>query len=116
MSTLDREIVATTEDVDRRLAAAAGAADEWGQWKPRRRADALSAVADALDARSAELVAAAMQETGLAEARLVGEMKRTTVQLRMFADLLRDGSYLRVVIDRHDPEFVLGPQIGRAHV
>lgn len=110
MSTLDREIVATTEDVDRRLAAAAGAADEWGQWKPRRRADALSAVADALDARSAELVAAAMQETGLAEARLVGEMKRTTVQLRMFADLLRDGSYLRVVIDRHDPEFVLGPR------
>ncbi|GAA0521518.1 aldehyde dehydrogenase [Saccharopolyspora subtropica] len=95
-------------ELDRCLGAAAAAADEWGRWTPRRRAEALSAVADALDAAATDLVSIAGQETGLGEARLTGEVKRTTVQLRMFADVLRDGSYLRIVLDRRDPDFVLG--------
>lgn len=98
------------DEVERCLTAAATAAAVWGQWSPRRRADALSAVADSLDAEGASLIAEAMRETGLAEGRLTGELKRTTVQLRMFADVLRDGSYLRVVLDRQDTDFVLGPR------
>ncbi|QUH02082.1 aldehyde dehydrogenase (NADP(+)) [Saccharopolyspora erythraea] len=98
------------EEVERCLTAAATAAALWGQWSPRQRADALSAIADSLDAEGASLIAEAMRETGLAEGRLTGELKRTTVQLRMFADVLRDGSYLRVVLDRQDPDFVLGPR------
>ncbi|MFP5336396.1 MAG: aldehyde dehydrogenase (NADP(+)), partial [Actinomycetes bacterium] len=42
--------------------------------------------------------------TALPSARLVGEVRRTSGQLRMFADGLDDGSVLDVVIDTADPE------------
>ncbi|MDI2027653.1 aldehyde dehydrogenase (NADP(+)) [Saccharopolyspora sp. TS4A08] len=96
----------TQEQLDRVLSAAADCT--WSQTSPHTRADALAAVADALDARSDALVREALRETGLPEARLTGELTRTTVQLRMFAEELRDGSYLRIALDRADPDFALG--------
>ncbi|RRR96850.1 aldehyde dehydrogenase family protein [Glycomyces terrestris] len=77
---------------------------------PAVRAAALVAFADALTAHADELVALAMEETGLAEARLRGELKRTAVQLRLFAETVLDGAYLDVRIDRADPDFALGPR------
>src|SRR6185295_1584111 len=38
------------------------------------------------------------------EARLTGEVARSTGQLRMFADVLEEGSLLEVVIDTKDPQ------------
>ncbi|GAB4004171.1 hypothetical protein GCM10029992_48320 [Glycomyces albus] len=52
----------------------------------------------------------AMAETGLTEPRLRAELKRTAVQLRLFADTIVDGAYLDARIDRSDPEFALGPR------
>jgi acyl-CoA reductase-like NAD-dependent aldehyde dehydrogenase len=72
------------------------------------RADALLAVADALAADADTLVPVGMRETGLAEARLRGELNRTVVQLRLFADTVRAGDYLDVRIDEADPGFALG--------
>ena len=69
---------------------------------PHKRAAALVAVADALSAASEELIALAVAETGLSEARLTGELKRTAVQLRLFADVVVDGSYLEVRLDAAD--------------
>ncbi len=77
---------------------------------PRRRADGLLAVADALDAAADDLVPTAMAETGLSEARLRGELRRTTVQLRLFAEVAADGSFLDVRIDEADPDFAIGPR------
>ncbi|MEU6859267.1 aldehyde dehydrogenase family protein [Glycomyces sp. NPDC046736] len=77
---------------------------------PTVRAGALVALADALTSNADELVALAMGETGLAEARLRGELKRTAVQLRLFADTVVDGAHLDVRIDRADPDFALGPR------
>ncbi|GAA2264439.1 aldehyde dehydrogenase (NADP(+)) [Glycomyces scopariae] len=77
---------------------------------PAVRAKALVAVADALTAHADELVALGTEETGLAEARLRGELKRTAVQLRLFAETVVDGAYLDVRIDRADPDFALGPR------
>ena len=37
-------------------------------------------------------------ETALGTTRLDGEITRTSGQLRMFADILRDGAYLDAVI------------------
>ena len=54
------------------------------------------------------LVATAMAETGLGEQRLSGELKRTAVQLRLFADVVLEGSYLDVRIDDADADFALG--------
>ena len=111
MTTLDHEVLEETEDqLHRCLQAAADAAAGWAGLAPGERADALVAVADALDAETSALVDQAAAETGLSEGRLTSEVKRTTVQLRMFAEVLRDGSYLRIVIDQKDPGFVLGPR------
>lgn len=97
----------TTEKV---IATAALAAKELAKSSPKLRAKALTAVADALEMATSELVEAAMQETGLSSNRLSGEIRRTAVQLRMFAEVVTDGAYLGVRIDPADDEFILGPR------
>jgi NADP-dependent aldehyde dehydrogenase len=102
-STLD-----TATIVDTVAAKAAEAAPLYAATDPRRRAAALVAVADALSATSAELVAIAHEETGLSQARLSGELTRTSVQLKLFADVVVSGDYLDVRLDAADPNFALG--------
>lgn len=112
-------MTATTPDqLDMDAALAASAAPAWGATRPAARAAALVAVADALMASGPELVATGMAETGLSTARLMGELKRTAVQLRLFADVVLDGSYLDVRIDEADPDFALGtrPDVRRYHI
>ena len=79
------EPVAETTDaeVDAAVAAAVAAVPAWAAFP--RRAEALEAVADALDARAGELAAIADTETALGGERLTGEVARTTGQLRLFA-------------------------------
>lgn len=84
------------------------AAPLWATSAPGVRAGALVAAANALLAAEDELVPIAEAETGLTAARLSGELIRTAVQMRMFADIVIDGSYLDVRIDEADAEFVLG--------
>ncbi|GAB2825520.1 aldehyde dehydrogenase (NADP(+)) [Alpinimonas psychrophila] len=102
------DVVALEVDVIARIAA--GAASAWAGLEPARRAGALVAAADALQLSRDELVAIAMTETGLSEARLNGELTRTAVQLKLFAETIVDGTYLDVRLDAADPEFVLGPR------
>jgi NADP-dependent aldehyde dehydrogenase len=90
------EPVAETADaeVDAIVAAALAAAPAWGAGTAlAQRATALEAVADALDDRAGELAVIADTETALGGERLLGEVARTTTQLRMFAGVLRNGSY-----------------------
>jgi acyl-CoA reductase-like NAD-dependent aldehyde dehydrogenase len=65
-------------------------------------------VASALDEAAAELIPLAAQETHLGDARLAGELKRTTFQLRLFGRVLRDGAYLDARIDHADPDWPMG--------
>ncbi|MFE5336641.1 aldehyde dehydrogenase family protein [Isoptericola sp. NPDC056573] len=95
---------------DEAARAAAAAAPLLADLPPSARADALRAVADVLGAHEDELVALAAAETRLAAARLRGELKRTRVQLRLFARVVESGAYLDVRLDAADPEFVLGPR------
>jgi NADP-dependent aldehyde dehydrogenase len=67
------------------------------------RAAWLEAVADTLDAHVDELVALADSETSLGTTRLTGEVARTTGQLRLFAGVVREGSYLDATIDHANP-------------
>lgn len=67
------------------------------------RARWLDAAADALDAHAEELVPLADDETRLGAARLAGELARTTAQLRLFGEALREGSLLGATIDHADP-------------
>lgn len=93
----------TTADVDRAARAAAGAFATTAVASDRERAGWLRSVADELDRNVGELVGIAGRETGLTEPRLRGEVARTSGQLRMFADVIEEGSYLEAVIDHADP-------------
>ncbi|MFV0432792.1 MAG: aldehyde dehydrogenase (NADP(+)) [Leucobacter sp.] len=109
---------ALSPELETVVATAAAAAPALAATQPADRARALVAVADALEAEKKGLVGIAMRETGLTEARLSGEVTRTAVQLRMFADALVDGGYLDARIDYADSDFVLGvrPDIRRVHL
>ena len=71
-----------------------------------RRAALLRAAAGAVEARAAELIAAADAETALGVPRLTGELARVAYQFRFFADIVDDGAFLGVVIDAPDPAAV----------
>lgn len=98
----------TVEDIQRIAAQAARASDLWAATTADQRGRTLIAIADALDAAAGQLVPLAQTETNLAEGRLQGELKRTTFQLRLFAEVLADGSYLDARIDQADGEWPMG--------
>jgi NADP-dependent aldehyde dehydrogenase len=96
------EVVAqetTTEEVDRLCAAALAAAPALDALGRAGRAALLRALADALEARRDDVVAVADRETALGPTRLNGELTRTCYQLRLFAEVLDEGSYLEAAID-----------------
>ena len=98
------------EELDRRIGAAAEAARVLVDSRPSDRAGWLEAVANRLDPAADSLVPLAAQETHLGVDRLQGELKRSTFQLRLFADVLRDGSFLGATIDHADPDWPMGPR------
>ncbi len=65
----------------------------------QQRAAFLNEIANQIAALDTRLIEIAMQETGLPQARLEGEKMRTINQLRMFAEMVADGSFLDI---RHD--------------
>src|SRR5699024_2498045 len=89
---------------------AADSAAPFADTEPRRRARALVAGADALDSAAGELIDSAGRETGLGDGRLAGEVRRTTGQLRLFAEVVVDGAYLDARIDEADPDYAIGPR------
>ncbi len=98
----------TPAEIEQIARRATDAAPVWAATSPRVRAHCLVAAADALEEAAPRLIELGMEETGLSEARLTGELKRTAVQLRLFAEVVIDGAYLDVRIDDADGDFVLG--------
>ncbi|MGB2200167.1 MAG: aldehyde dehydrogenase (NADP(+)) [Pseudooceanicola atlanticus] len=86
-------------EIDAAVEAAEKAFATYGWTDRETRARFLEAIADEIEARGDQLTAYGSAETGLPEGRLEGERGRTTGQLRMFADHIRNGDYLDV---RHD--------------
>ncbi len=106
------EVVAqetTSAEVERLCAAALAAAPGVEGMGRDGRAALLNALADALEARREDVVAVADRETGLGSTRLNGELTRTTYQLRLFGEVLAEGSYLEATID-HAGETPMGPR------
>jgi alpha-ketoglutaric semialdehyde dehydrogenase len=68
------------------------------------RAVFLETIALEIEALGNPLMLQAMEETNLPEARLAGELARTCNQLRQFADLLRDGSWVEARVDTALPD------------
>jgi NADP-dependent aldehyde dehydrogenase len=109
----------TDKTLHRMIDATVRAGHAWAATSPTDRAVALGAVADALDAAAGVLLPVAERETHLPEARLRGELKRTTFQLRLLADTAAAGEHLDVRIDHADPDWPMGaprPDLRRSAV
>lgn len=71
-------------------------------WESAKIVALLESIADALDSAKGDLVPVAMEETNLPEARLTGEVGRTTGQFRLMARAVEDRTYLDITIDHAD--------------
>ena len=91
-------------EVDRACALASDAFDTFRKLSLSDRADFISKVADNILGLGDTLVQRAMQETGLPEARIVGERGRTVGQLKQFADVVRSGQFQEPRIDTAMPD------------
>ncbi|WP_416565317.1 aldehyde dehydrogenase (NADP(+)) [Nocardia testacea] len=68
-----------------------------------RRAAFLDGIATEIEKLGETLAQRAIAESGLPEARIRGEIGRTTGQLRLFAEVVREGSWTGARLDRPDP-------------
>ena len=89
--------------IDRAGEAAARAFDAFRGRSLEERAGLLESIADNIAAIGDELIVRAMAETGLPRPRLEGERARTIGQLRLFAHVVRQGSWLTLRIDPAQP-------------
>lgn len=69
-----------------------------------KRASFLYTIADQIEAKRETLVNIAHQESNLPLPRLNGELTRTTNQLKLFANLIKEGSWVEAAIDTADKQ------------
>jgi len=96
--------MARAVDAEEALAAAAAAAGTLVRSTGEERGAFLEAIAEEILALGDGLVERAVAETALPAARIVGERGRTVGQLRLFAALAREGSWVDARIDRAQPD------------
>ncbi len=83
---------------------AAAAFIAYQKTNPQERALFLDTIAQNIESLGDGLITTASEETNLPAARLTGERGRTTMQLRMFAQMLRDGNWVEASIDTAIPD------------
>jgi 2,5-dioxopentanoate dehydrogenase len=96
-------VSANLHDVDLAAQLASKAFETYSRTSGRERGALLRKVAEGLEAISAEVIERANLETALPQARLQSEMARTCGQLRQFAQVAEEGSWVQARIDRADP-------------
>lgn len=97
-------VSASARDIERAAALAADAFAKNLHRSGKDRGALLRQIAANLESAGEALVERANLETALPLARLQGELARTTGQLRMFAALVEEGSWVDARIDRADPD------------
>jgi NADP-dependent aldehyde dehydrogenase len=95
---------ASPEETETAVRLADNAKRSYGAISNSDRAAFLNAIADNLESIRAEIVKRASLESGLPEARFEGELGRTVGQIRMFADVVLEGSWVDARIDHAIPD------------
>ena len=101
---------ATTDDIDQAANLAADAFELLASFDSRARAGLLRLIAQNLLAEGTQIVERANLETALPVPRLQSELRRTTGQLNLFADVLDEGSWVNARIDKADPKRIPIPR------
>lgn len=95
---------ATAQEIDQAAALASNAFTSFKNTTGQQKAAFLNAIADEILALDDELVQVYCSETGLPEGRAKGERGRTIGQLRSFANLVEEGSWVEATIDTAEPD------------
>ena len=102
---LQGEFIAATEnEIYETIGKATVAFEIYRQTSFAERAGFLEAISDEIMQLGDVLIERSHLETGLPEARITGERGRTVGQLKLFASLLREGSFVEAIIDTALPE------------
>lgn len=97
-------IEASEKEIDQAVGMAAAAFPSFKALSGKCRAEFLRAIAEEMEALGDTLITTYMLESGLPEGRAKGERGRTMGQLRSFADLIEEGSWVEAVIDTAQPD------------
>jgi 2,5-dioxopentanoate dehydrogenase len=95
---------ATPAEVDKTAKLAGSAFQVYRKKSGRERAAFLEAIADEIKALGDDLVQMCCTETALPKGRVEGERDRTVNQLRLFASLLKEGSWVDARIETAIPD------------
>lgn len=95
---------ATADEIDRACELAGEAFEDFRRRPAGQRVALLDRIASEIETLGDALIERANQETALGVPRLTGERARTCNQLRMFARLVEEGSWVQARIDRALPD------------
>jgi NADP-dependent aldehyde dehydrogenase len=93
---------ASSKEIDAAAKKAQRAFLQYREISNAERAAFLDCIADEIEAIGTTLVERVMAEAALLEGRVIGERGRTCNQLRMFARLVREGSWVEASVDHGD--------------
>jgi len=94
---------ASAEDLERAAALAQSAFPIYSNQSGKEKGAFLRQIAAGIEAAAPAIIQRANLETALPEGRLQGEVARTCNQLRIFAELVEEGSWLDARLDSADP-------------
>ena len=94
---------ASSNEIDEAVALATDAFKVYKDFSGAKKAEFLEAIADEIEALGDELIETYCKESGLPDGRARGERGRTMGQLRAFANLLKEGSWVEAVIEKAQP-------------
>jgi alpha-ketoglutaric semialdehyde dehydrogenase len=92
------------DDLERAMTLASAAFPEYREFPRARRAEFLRQIATNLEALGDALIHRVMAESALPEGRVRGELGRTCFQLRFFAGIVEEGSWVDARVDTADPD------------
>lgn len=95
---------ATPAEINNAVHSAHAAFKEYRDKSGKEKAVFLETIAEEIMGIGDDLIKRCMAETGLPEARLTGERGRTVNQLKLFAQVLREGSWVDARIETADQE------------
>ncbi|WP_289064085.1 aldehyde dehydrogenase (NADP(+)) [uncultured Zobellia sp.] len=95
---------ATKEEIDAAVQKAHEAFLNYKNFSGVKKAQFLEAIAEEIEALGDELIQTYCKESGLPEGRAIGERGRTMGQLKAFAQLLKEGSWVEATIDTAQPD------------
>lgn len=106
-----REIHENSEtEVNQIIERASAVASSLAALSPIQHSSLLRLISQKIESKRTELIDSACSETGLPEARIGGEITRTTVQFELFANLVESGEHLHATIDKADPQYSPAPR------